>query len=83
MLATSRVRHFRKHANGTLTDTGWELVQYPATPEVWEPADTIFVRGHNGPEKVTTGIRIVQDSDCVAPTPLAGNVLIPRTGTAA
>lgn len=83
MLATSRVRYFRQVRTGAIADTGWELVQYPGAPEMWEPADTIFARGHNGPEKVLTGIRIANDSDCVAPTPLAGNVLIPRTGTAA
>ena len=82
MLATSRVRYFRK-INGGIADTGWELVQYPGAPEMWEPADTIFARGFNGPEKKLTGIKIAEDNECVAPTPLAGSSLIPRTGTAA
>lgn len=82
MLATSRVQVYRQTNRG-IENTGWQIVKYPNMGEVWEPEDTIFARGYNGPEKVLTGVYIAQENECVAPTPLAGNVLIPRTGTAA
>lgn len=82
MLATSRVQIYRQTNRG-VQNTGWQLVQYPGHGEMWEPEDTIFARGANGPEKIITAIRIAQDNECVAPTPLAGSVLYPRTGTAA
>jgi hypothetical protein len=82
MIATSRVRYFTQRPNGSIDDTGFELVQYPGHGEMWEPADTTFARGANGPTKVLTGVRVVQESGNGL-APFNSNVFYPRTGTAA
>lgn len=47
----------------------------------WEPADTQFARGANGPTKVITDIKVIGDGE-IGLTPLNSNVIYPRTGTA-
>jgi hypothetical protein len=79
MIPTSRKRCFRRTNTG-LVDTGWELCEYGQHGEMWEPADTVFARGANGPTKVITGILYVDDT---MGQPVRGDVFYPRTGTAA
>jgi hypothetical protein len=76
----SRIRYFVKTNTG-VRDSGMELVQYDGHAEGWEPVDTIFARGANGPTKVITGIRIIPEHE-IGAAPLNSNVFYPRTGTA-
>lgn len=82
MIPQSRVRYFRKSPNGALVDTGWEEVQYNGTSTMWEPVDTVFARGLNGPTKKITDIRIVDEPFLTGGASLVGgNVGNLRTGT--
>jgi len=77
-----RVRYYRKNSDGSLTDTGWDLVEYANQGAYWEPVDTILARGFNGTGKTLTGVTVADDIT-IAGTPLNSNVFYPRTGTAA
>ena len=77
-----RIRHFIRRFNGSIEDSGWDLVQTAEHGEMWEPADTIVARGANGPTKVITKSRTIGEGD-IGGTPLNSNVFYPRTGTAA
>lgn len=76
----SRVRIFRRKPDKSIEDTGWERVQYDQSPEMYEPADTVFARGANGPTKKWTGVDYIDDTS--GGFPLNSNVFYPRTGTA-
>jgi hypothetical protein len=76
-----RVRYFVRDANGSVRDSGWDLIQQEQHGEMWEPADTILARGSNGPTKRITDTRVINHGE-IAGTPLNSNVFYPRTGTA-
>lgn len=80
MTEHGRVRFYIKQHNGTVRDSNFESVTYDGL-QVWEPVDTTFPRGANGPTKVLTGVQVIGESE-TGISPLNSNVAYPRTGTA-